>query len=156
MTFVRIGPRKMNAYKIWQCCEYRVSYVNEGQEQVHSAWSDRFDVQLFITRNSLLAVRDASLVTLVRRFRHSRCWHILLMVMGAFLDQGTLVGSLIMGQLKDTMGKINTATLMIGRCSLICIFIYVFAKSFGSPCLFDMLIGMACGTFGQPLGPPKC
>ncbi len=73
--------------------------------------------------------------------------------MGALLNLGTVVGRPIIGQLSDTMGRINIPTIMTGWCGLVCLVIWIFAKSFGVLCFFAVLAGMVCGTFWSTVGP---
>lgn len=74
-------------------------------------------------------------------------------VVGALLNLGTVVGRPIIGQLSDTMGRINIPTIMTGWCGLVCLVIWIFAKSFGVLCFFAVLAGMVCGTFWSTVGP---
>jgi MFS family permease len=74
-------------------------------------------------------------------------------IVGALLNLGTVVGRPLIGQLSDTMGRINIATLMTGWCGLVCLVIWIFAKSFGALCFFAILAGMVCGTVWSTVGP---
>ena len=74
-------------------------------------------------------------------------------VVGALLNLGTIVGRPIIGHLSDTMGRINMATLMTAWCGIICLVLWIFAKSFGLLCFFAILAGMVCGTFWSTLAP---
>jgi MFS family permease len=63
-------------------------------------------------------------------------------IVGALLNLGTVIGRPIIGQLSDTMGRINIVTLMTGWCGMICLVIWIFAKSFGVLRFFAVLASL--------------
>jgi len=68
-------------------------------------------------------------------------------VVGALLNLGLCVGRPAVGYFSDTLGRINMATIMTGFCGLICLVIWIFAKSHGVLLFFGLLARTAYGPF---------
>ena len=74
-------------------------------------------------------------------------------VVGALLNLGLGIGRPVVGYFSDAMGRINMATIMTGFCGLICLVIWIFAKSYGVLLFFALLAGTVCGTFWSTAAP---
>jgi MFS family permease len=74
-------------------------------------------------------------------------------VAGTMLNVGLAVGRPVMGQYSDTFGRINMAGAGTAICALLCLFVWIFAKSYGVLLFFAVMAGMVCGTFWATIAP---
>jgi MFS family permease len=68
-------------------------------------------------------------------------------VVGALVNLGMAVGRPIVGYYSDSVGGINMAAGATFFGSLVCFFVWMFAKSYGVLVLAAILGGSVCGTF---------
>jgi MFS family permease len=68
-------------------------------------------------------------------------------IVGAMLSLGLGVGRPFIGYFSDSWGRINMAGLMTALCGILCIAIWLPAKSFGVLVTFALLAGPVCGIF---------
>lgn len=68
-------------------------------------------------------------------------------VIGAFLSLGLGIGRPIVGYISDKFGRINVAMAMTAFCGMICLVMWVPARSYGVLLAFALFAGTACGTF---------
>ena len=74
-------------------------------------------------------------------------------IVGALLTLGLAVGRPVVGYYSDAIGRINMAMLMTAFCGLLCLVIWVFAKTYAVLLLFALLSGTVCGTFWSTIAP---
>lgn len=74
-------------------------------------------------------------------------------VIGALLNLGLVVGRPFVGYLSDRKGRLNVVTILTACCGLICLFVWINAKSFSLMCAFAFFAGLVCGTFWGTMGP---
>jgi len=68
-------------------------------------------------------------------------------VVGALLNLGLGVGRPVVGYYSDAFGRINIATVMTAFCGVLCLSLWVPAKTYGLLLSFALLAGTVCGTF---------
>lgn len=68
-------------------------------------------------------------------------------IVNALLSVGNALGRPLVGYFSDRIGRINITTAAMGYCALLCLLLWVFAKSFAGLCAFALLVGMVAGTF---------
>jgi MFS family permease len=74
-------------------------------------------------------------------------------VVAAMLSLGQMIGRPPIGYFSDTMGRINMASTMTFLCGLLCLIVWVFAKSYGVLIMFSLFGGMVAGTFWATVAP---
>lgn len=74
-------------------------------------------------------------------------------VTGTMLNVGLAVGRPIMGHYSDTSGRINMATAGTAFCGVLCLVVWIFAKSYGVLLFFALMAGTVCGTFWSTIAP---
>lgn len=74
-------------------------------------------------------------------------------VVGALLNLGLGVGRPIVGYYSDAFGRINMATAMTALCGILCLAIWVPAKSYGILLLFALTAGCVSGIFWNTVTP---
>ncbi|KAL9061566.1 MAG: hypothetical protein Q9162_000098 [Coniocarpon cinnabarinum] len=131
---------------------------NEKQQPNHDAFNyrllGRFEVWLLVGWGCLSELGYTVLLFSLPNYARS---------VGLTAHQGSIVVSLLnlslflarpmVGYTSDTLGRINNAFLTTGVCGIICLVIWIFAKSFGLLCFFALLAGTVCGTFWATVAP---
>lgn len=74
-------------------------------------------------------------------------------VVAALLNLGQGLGRPIVGIFSDAAGRINMAGFLTFVCGLMCLIIWVFAKSFGVLVFFAILAGTVSGTYWTTIAP---
>lgn len=74
-------------------------------------------------------------------------------VVGALLNLGLGIGRPLVGYYSDGLGRINMATLMTALCGLLCLVLWVPAKTYAVLLAFAVLVGTVCGTFWGTVTP---
>ncbi|KAJ9610856.1 hypothetical protein H2200_005633 [Cladophialophora chaetospira] len=74
-------------------------------------------------------------------------------VVGAMLSLGLGVGRPVIGWYSDSFGRINMATLMTLLCGVLCLTLWVPAKSYGVLIAFALTSGAVCGIFWGTITP---
>lgn len=74
-------------------------------------------------------------------------------VIGAMLNLGLGVGRPLVGYYSDVLGRINMATIMTCLCGVLCLAIWVPAKTFPVLIVFALLSGSVMGTFWTCFAP---
>lgn len=74
-------------------------------------------------------------------------------VVAALLNLGQGLGRPIVGIFSDAAGRINIAGFLTFVCGLMCLIIWVFAKSFGVLVFFAILAGTVSGTYWTTIAP---
>ena len=74
-------------------------------------------------------------------------------VAGTMISVGLAIGRPVMGFYSDAFGRINMAAFGTAFCGLLCLLLWVFAKSYGVLLLFAILSGTVCGTFWSTIAP---
>ena len=74
-------------------------------------------------------------------------------VAGTMISVGLAVGRPVMGYWADAFGRINMAAFGTGFCGLLCLLVWVFAKTYGVLLLFAVLSGTVCGTSWSTIAP---
>jgi len=68
-------------------------------------------------------------------------------VAGALLNLGLAIGRPVVGYCSDTFGRINVAAAMTALCGVLCLALWVPAKSYAMLIVFALLAGTVAGTF---------
>ncbi|KAL8985841.1 MAG: hypothetical protein Q9205_000559 [Flavoplaca limonia] len=74
-------------------------------------------------------------------------------IVGALLNLGQGLGRPAVGMVSDSVGRINIAFLCTFVAGLLCLAIWIFAKSFGVLVFFSLLVGTVSGTFWTTIAP---
>jgi MFS family permease len=74
-------------------------------------------------------------------------------VVGAMLSLGLGIGRPVIGYYSDAFGRINMATLMTAFCGVLCLALWVPAKSYGVLLAFALTSGCVCGIFWNTVTP---
>ncbi|KAI9782849.1 MAG: hypothetical protein M1835_003926 [Candelina submexicana] len=74
-------------------------------------------------------------------------------IIGALLNLGQGLGRPVVGYFSDSAGRINIAGFLTFFCGLICLVIWIFAKTYGVLIFFSLLVGTVAGTFWCTIGP---
>lgn len=74
-------------------------------------------------------------------------------VVGAVLNLGLGVGRPLIGYYSDAFGRINMAALMTALCGVLCLALWVPAKSYGLLLTFALTVGCVCGIFWSTVTP---
>ncbi|KAL8674556.1 MAG: hypothetical protein Q9168_001074 [Polycauliona sp. 1 TL-2023] len=74
-------------------------------------------------------------------------------IVGALLNLGQGLGRPAVGMVSDSVGRINIAFLCTFVAGLLCLVIWIFAKSFGVLVFFAVLVGTVSGTFWTTIAP---
>ncbi|OCT47306.1 putative transporter MCH2 [Cladophialophora carrionii] len=74
-------------------------------------------------------------------------------VVGAVLNLGLGVGRPVIGYYSDAFGRINMAALMTALCGVLCLALWVPAKSYGVLIAFALTAGCVCGVFWNTVTP---
>lgn len=74
-------------------------------------------------------------------------------VVGAVLNLGLTVGRPVVGYYSDAFGRINMATLMTALSGVLCLALWVPAKTYGLLLAFALTVGCACGIFWNAVAP---
>ncbi|KAI4277144.1 MAG: hypothetical protein LQ337_002017 [Flavoplaca oasis] len=74
-------------------------------------------------------------------------------IVGALLNLGQGLGRPAVGMVSDSVGRINIAFLCTFVAGLLCLIIWIFAKSFGVLVVFSLLVGTVSGTFWTTIAP---
>lgn len=72
---------------------------------------------------------------------------------GALLNLGLAIGRPIIGYYSDQIGCINMAMLMTGFCGVLCLLVWIFARTYGVLLFFAIMAGTVCGTFWSTIAP---
>ncbi|EXJ67776.1 uncharacterized protein A1O5_09122 [Cladophialophora psammophila CBS 110553] len=74
-------------------------------------------------------------------------------VVGAVLNLGLGVGRPVIGYYSDAFGRINMAAIMTALCGVLCLALWVPAKSYGVLIAFALTSGCVCGIFWNTVTP---
>lgn len=74
-------------------------------------------------------------------------------IVGALLNLGQGLGRPCVGIFSDSVGRINIAGFLTFVAGVLCLVIWVFAKSFGVLIFFAVLVGTTSGTFWTTVAP---
>ncbi|KAI9722272.1 MAG: hypothetical protein M1812_001744 [Candelaria pacifica] len=74
-------------------------------------------------------------------------------VIGALLNLGQGIGRPVVGYFSDSAGRINIAGSLTFFCGLICLVVWIFAKTYGVLIFFSLLAGTVAGTFWCTIAP---
>ncbi|KIX99828.1 uncharacterized protein Z520_04464 [Fonsecaea multimorphosa CBS 102226] len=74
-------------------------------------------------------------------------------VVGAVLSLGLGVGRPVIGYYSDAFGRINMATIMTAVCGVLCLALWVPAKTYGVLIAFALTAGCVCGIFWNTVTP---
>ncbi|OAL36349.1 hypothetical protein AYO20_04245 [Fonsecaea nubica] len=74
-------------------------------------------------------------------------------VVGAVLNLGLGVGRPVIGYYSDAFGRLNMATMMTALCGVLCLALWVPAKSYGVLIAFALAAGCVCGIFWNTVTP---
>ena len=74
-------------------------------------------------------------------------------IIGALLNLGQGIGRPAAGIFSDVVGRINVAGLLTFFVGLLCLVVWIFAKSFGVLVFFAILVGTGAGTFWATVAP---
>ncbi|KAJ5924304.1 MFS general substrate transporter [Penicillium verhagenii] len=74
-------------------------------------------------------------------------------VAGAMLNVGMTIARPLVGYISDKFGRITVPALLTAFCSVVCLAIWIPAKSYAVLLVFALLSGMVCGTFWATITP---
>ncbi|KAJ5681922.1 uncharacterized protein N7477_001862 [Penicillium maclennaniae] len=74
-------------------------------------------------------------------------------VAGAILNLGLTIGRPIVGYVSDVFGRITVSTIVTAVCGLLCLAIWIPAKSYAVLLLFALTAGSVCGNFWGTITP---
>ncbi|KAL8761269.1 MAG: hypothetical protein Q9184_002592 [Pyrenodesmia sp. 2 TL-2023] len=74
-------------------------------------------------------------------------------IVGALLNLGQGLGRPCVGIFSDSVGRINIAGFLTFLAGVLCLVIWIFAKSFGVLVFFAVLVGTTSGTFWTTIAP---
>lgn len=74
-------------------------------------------------------------------------------ILAALLNLGQGIGRPLVGLISDTVGRINIAGFLTFFCGLLCLFFWIFAKSFGILICFTILVGTVAGIYWTTVAP---
>lgn len=74
-------------------------------------------------------------------------------VVGALLNLGLGIGRPVIGYYSDAFGRLNIATVMTALSGVLCLALWVPAKSYGMLSAFALLSGSVCGIFWNTVTP---
>ncbi|USP74408.1 uncharacterized protein yc1106_01682 [Curvularia clavata] len=74
-------------------------------------------------------------------------------VIGAIFNLGQAIGRPPIGYFSDSIGRLNMASSMTFLAGLLCLVVWIFAKSFGVLVFFGLVGGMVAGTFWATAAP---
>ncbi|MCJ1352164.1 MAG: hypothetical protein MMC33_002148 [Icmadophila ericetorum] len=74
-------------------------------------------------------------------------------IIGALLNLGQGLGRPVVGMFSDQAGRINTAGFLTFLCGILCLVVWIFAKSFGVLIFFSIIVGTVAGTFWTTIAP---
>jgi MFS family permease len=74
-------------------------------------------------------------------------------IVGAVLNLGLGIGRPFIGLASDAFGRINVAALMTGLCGVLCLALWVPAKTYGVLIAFALTAGCVCGIFWNTVTP---
>ncbi|KAI9734900.1 MAG: hypothetical protein M1834_001980 [Cirrosporium novae-zelandiae] len=74
-------------------------------------------------------------------------------IIGALLNLGQGIGRPLIGMFGDAVGPINIATAASFVCGLLCLVVWIFAKSYGVLIFFALIVGTVSGTYWTAVAP---
>lgn len=74
-------------------------------------------------------------------------------IIGAVLNLGQAMGRPPIGYFSDSLGRLNMAASMTALCGILCLVVWIFAKSFGVLIFFAIAGGAVAGTYWAVVAP---
>ena len=74
-------------------------------------------------------------------------------IVGAILNLGQGIGRPMVGYASDVTGRINGAGFFTFFTGLVCLVIWIFAKTYGVLVFFALIVGLVAGTFWATIAP---